>query len=45
MPTKMSKQSQMEETFARVAWPQYNQMNREAYLEIGEGFIIFITEP
>ncbi|GMT04214.1 hypothetical protein PENTCL1PPCAC_26388, partial [Pristionchus entomophagus] len=35
MPTKMSKQSGMEETFARVAWPQYNQMNREAYLEIG----------
>lgn len=31
----------MEETFARVAWPQYNQMNREAYLEIGERFITF----
>ncbi|GMR32569.1 hypothetical protein PMAYCL1PPCAC_02764 [Pristionchus mayeri] len=35
MPTKMSKQSGMEENFARIAWPQYNQMNREAYLEIG----------
>ncbi|GMT31215.1 hypothetical protein PFISCL1PPCAC_22512, partial [Pristionchus fissidentatus] len=34
-PTKIGKHTGMEEVFSRVAWPQYNQMNREAYLEIG----------